>query len=282
MRSHGQARRARIASQGHCRRRRVKAAKEVTVKISISRRMAIGGAVAAAIAGAGSAVALAVERPSSDVFQACLRHNQGGLYHVTVNPSSPPACQPHDTLITWNESGPAGPPGPQGPKGDPGPQGPKGDPGPQGPKGDPGPQGPKGDPGPAGPTGPQGPPGILGLTRKVFDLSAIFAGGQPLPPGSADIATIGCDPGDRLVSGGLYATEHPSASTPGVSTVVEQSGPSADNVWKGVIKNDGTVAGHDVLSLFCAPASGAHVAAQAAPRVSGYRIRLRQAVKRGR
>jgi hypothetical protein len=112
----------------------------------------------------------------------------------------------------------------------------------------------------------------------VFDLSALFGGGKPLPPGSSDVAALSCG-ADRLVSGGLYATEDPL--TPGVSTVVEQSGASADNVWRGVISNDGTVPVHDFLSLICAPASTPQLTASAAPRVRGHRVRSGSAVSRG-
>lgn len=263
------------------------------MKVTISRRLAIGGAVVATVVGAGSAVALAVDQPSSDVIQGCLRHNQGGLYNVAVNPSSPPDCQPHDTLISWNRTGPAGPAGPQGPKGDPGPQGPQGDPGLQGPQGDPGPQGPQGDPGPQGdtgpqgPVGPQGPPGITGLTRRVFDLTALLGAGNPLPPGSIDVFFAVCNASERLVSGGAYTTEDP-VNTSGVSTVVEESGATADNVFKVAIKNDGSVPVHDFVSLICAPVSGGQLAVAGAPRlqaapksapsVKGHRITARHRV----
>jgi hypothetical protein len=58
------------------------------------------------------------------------------------------ACGYAEALITWNLTGPQGPPGPQGPMGL------------QGPQGIPGPAGAAGLPGPTGPTGPQGPAGI--------------------------------------------------------------------------------------------------------------------------
>src|SRR5262245_26420958 len=230
--------------------------------------MAIGGAVVVAVAGGGTAVALAVDQPSPDVFKACLRHNQGGLYNVTANPGSPPDCQPNDALVSWNQTGPAGAPGPQGPKGDPGLQGPQGE------------RGPMGDP------GPQGPPGLPGLTRRVFDLSALLAGGTPLAPGQIDVVFPACNTGERVVSGGAYTTEDPT-NTPGASTVVQESGATGDNVFKVAIKNDGSVAVHDFASLICAPpasfgqlaaagASRSRADAKPAPRVKGKRIRARR------
>jgi hypothetical protein len=210
--------------------------------------------------------------PSSDLYAPCLRHNQVDPYNLTVNPEAPPDYQPNDTSITWYATGPAGP---EGPKGDAGPQGPKGDPGPQGVKGDPGPQGVKGD------TGAQGPPGIAGLTRKVFDLTQRLGGGNPLPPGSIDVFFAVCNAGERVVSGGAYATED-ETTNPAVSLVLEQSGTTGDNIYKVALTNNGTVAVHDFVSLICAPVSGAQVAA-AAPRLRattrrthGHRINARR------
>jgi len=227
--------------------------------------MAIGGAVVAAVAGGGTAVALAVDQPSSDVFQGCLRHNQGGLYNVTLNSSSPPECQPNDTRVSWNQTGPAGAPGPQGPKGDPGAQGPQGE------------RGPMGD------RGPQGPPGLPGLVRRVFDLTALLGAGNPLPPGQIDVFFAVCNTGERVVSGGAYTTEDP-VNTAGASTVVQESGATGDNLFKVAIKNDGTVAVHDFVSLICAPpasfgqaaASRLRADAKSAPRVKGKRVKARR------
>lgn len=157
-------------------------------KPRLTKRVAVVGTTAVVMAAGGSAVALATTGSSADVYEGCLSHHLGALYHVHVNPTSPPRCLPHDTSITWNQTGPAGAVGPQGPKGATGdtgpagavgPQGPKGDTGdtgPAGPQGSPGPkgdtgpagpageQGPKGDTGPAGPQGPQGPQGASGVT----------------------------------------------------------------------------------------------------------------------
>jgi hypothetical protein len=130
----------------------------------LTRRVALTGAAFAAIAAGGSAVALATGSSSGDVYQGCLQHNLGALYSVKLNPTAPPRCLRGDTLVSWNQKGPAGAPGapgapgPAGPKGDTGPAGPKGDTGPAGS----GPAGPKGDTGPAGPAGPAGPKGDAG------------------------------------------------------------------------------------------------------------------------
>src|SRR4051812_40868151 len=95
----------------------------------ITRRVAVTGAAFAAIAVGGSAAALATSGSSGDVYQGCLQHNIGGLYNVKVNPTRPPSCLRGDSLIKWNQNGPAGAPG------TPGAPGSKGDTGPQGPKG---------------------------------------------------------------------------------------------------------------------------------------------------
>jgi hypothetical protein len=134
-------------------------------KPRITRRAAIVGVSVAAVAAGGSGVALATTQGSSNVYQGCLNHNLGALYNVEVNPTTRPRCLSRDTVISWNQTGPAGAAGPQGAKGDTGPAGPagdKGDTGAAGPAGPAGPAGAKGDTGPAGPQGPQGPQGPAG------------------------------------------------------------------------------------------------------------------------
>ena len=121
---------------------------------------------------------MATGSSSANVYEGCLSHKDGRLYNVQVNPSSAPTCSRGDTLITWNQSGPAGATGPSGPQGVTGPGGPKGDTGvtgPQGATGDTGvtgPQGATGDTGVTGPTGPEGPTGQNGS-----DGAGAFAGG---------------------------------------------------------------------------------------------------------
>jgi hypothetical protein len=133
----------------------------------LPRRAAIAGAIVAAIAAGGAAAALATDGSTSSVYQGCLGHGRGDLYNVKLNPSSPPSCQPHDTLISWNQTGPKGDTGPQGSQGDTGPQGAQGDTGPQGAQGDTGPQGPKGDTGATGQQGIKGDTGSAGMDGKT-------------------------------------------------------------------------------------------------------------------
>jgi hypothetical protein len=95
-------------------------------------RLIAGAAVIAALAGGGSAVALATDS-SANVYQSCLQHNNGTLYHVKLNASTPPRCRRDDKPISWNQTGPAGlrgAPGPAGAAGATGAPGQKGDPGP--------------------------------------------------------------------------------------------------------------------------------------------------------
>src|SRR5207244_3731635 len=88
-------------------------------KPHLTRRVTIIGATVAAVAAGGSAAALATTAGSSgDVYQGCLNHSLGAIYNIKVNPTSPPGCLPHDALMKWNQTGPAGAPGAAGPKGD--------------------------------------------------------------------------------------------------------------------------------------------------------------------
>jgi hypothetical protein len=201
-------------------------------KLVFGRRLAATGAVVAAVAGGGTAAALATGAGSSNVYEGCLNHRLGALYDVHLNRTSQPRCLRGDSAVTWNQTGPAGAAGPAGPKGDTGPAGPagggpqglKGDTGPAGPagaagpqglKGDTGPAGPagvaglKGDPGPAGPagpagsagpkgdTGPVGPAGSAGATSVVTRSAVVSIG-----PGSSGTQTAACHPGEHAIAGG--------------------------------------------------------------------------------
>ena len=55
-------------------------------------------------------------------IQACYNNTNGALRRV----NSAADCKNHETSISWNMAGPAGPPGPQGPAGVQGPVGPQG------------------------------------------------------------------------------------------------------------------------------------------------------------
>jgi hypothetical protein len=130
-------------------------------------RAAKAGAVGVLILLACAGLAVAATRDSSSVtYHGCV-HRTTGLLRV-IDPSQGESCRPNERGISFNETGPAGPPGLKGDTGAPGPQGVKGDtgaPGPQGVKGDtgaPGPQGVKGDTGATGPQGPQGDTGPQG------------------------------------------------------------------------------------------------------------------------
>jgi hypothetical protein len=211
------------------------------MKTAITRRLVVGGAmVAVAVAAAGSTAALASEQSSADVYQGCLSHNLGALYHVSTDASHPPRCLKHDTLISWNEKGQPGPAGVQGPKGDTGatgatgaagpkgdagptgPQGPTGVPGATGPTGATGPQGPKGDTGATGPQGPKGdtgPQGDTGAQGPAGALTLYWLGTQTTASSPNSTTKLSCDAGDRVYGGGVWGTS---------GVTVSESAPSGD------------------------------------------------------
>ena len=92
---------------------------------------------------------IAVAGGPGAVYTGCLT-NGGELIKVAIDTEPAGGCSGQQVEVSWNETGP---PGPVGPQGDPGPIGAQGDPGPAGPPG------PQGDPGPAGPQGVPGPSG---------------------------------------------------------------------------------------------------------------------------
>jgi hypothetical protein len=201
-------------------------------KLVFGRRLAVTGAVAAAVAGGATAAALATSAGSASVYEGCLNHRLGVLYDVHLNPASRPRCLRGASAVTWNQTGPAGAAGPAGPRGETGragpagggPQGLKGDTGPAGPAGAAGPQGPKGDTGPAGPAGAAGPQGLKGDTGPAGPAGPAGAAGPKgdtgpagsagatsvvtrsavvsVAPGSSGTQTASCNPGEHAIAGG--------------------------------------------------------------------------------
>src|SRR2546428_12472252 len=68
------------------------------------------------------AFATAHAEPPVNTIQACYNDTNGGLRRV----NSAADCRTHETPISWNIAGPAGPQGPAGGQGPGGPQGPAG------------------------------------------------------------------------------------------------------------------------------------------------------------
>jgi hypothetical protein len=112
---------------------------------------------------------------ANSTINACV--SKMGIVRI-IPEGSPTRCLKHETLLTWNTSGPEGEQGPKGDTGDIGPAGPQGEPGLKGDKGEQGeqgPSGPQGESGPAGPQGekgepgPQGPAGAGGASLRLED-----------------------------------------------------------------------------------------------------------------
>jgi hypothetical protein len=207
--------------------------------VKVPRRAVIAGAAVAAIGGGGAAAALAVSSSSGDVFKGCLQHNVGALYNVKVNPSSPPHCLVHDTVVTWNQTGQPGAPGatgPAGPKGDAGPTGPSGTgtPGPTGPAGPTGDTGPKGDTGPAGPT-----------SKQVNTFGPV-----DVPTGSQANLIESCTSSafPTLISGG-YSTNPPNVV--GLAATID--GPNGADLWQVQIVNTSGVTVAFTVYTICGP-----------------------------
>jgi hypothetical protein len=138
------------------------------------------------------------QQASAQVIYAC-RTTTGTLYEVTAGARCPGGTTP----VSWNVTGPQGPPGapgPQGPAGATGPAGPIGPAGATGPAGPVGPigltgpagargaTGPAGPIGPAGATGPAGPVGPIGLTGPAGATGATGPAGPIGPAGATGLA----------------------------------------------------------------------------------------------
>jgi len=102
--------------------------------------MLAAGATLAVTATGG--IALASDAAATGTITACYR--PGSRTAELQLPSTPGSCPRDDKTLTWNQTGPQGPPGAQGLQGQPGAQSLQGQPGAQGLQGQPGAQGPQG------------------------------------------------------------------------------------------------------------------------------------------
>src|ERR687898_601427 len=87
----------------------------------VRARWLLVGAVVGAV---GGGAALAAIPDSSGAINGCYQKNVGNLR--VIDPSAGDSCRPSEIAISWSQTGPQGPPGPQGPAGSPPPPGPAG------------------------------------------------------------------------------------------------------------------------------------------------------------
>ncbi len=193
--------------------------------------------------GLGSVANVLADNPVT--YYACTT-SQGSLYDVGT---TRPTCRNGDTVIYWNQVGPAGPQGPQGltgatglqgPTGATGPQGLTGATGPQGPTGATGPQGLTGATGPQGPTGATGPQGPAGVSNYVKATTQMTA-----TPGAFSILPVACPDGEMVLGGGFSSSpdgngeyEHVLRSQPG--TWVDPYTGISSGAWLVEIYNGAT------------------------------------------
>ena len=103
--------------------------------------------VGLAVGASGIAYAAIPSDPGGEIT-GCYANRNGDVR--IIDPQTGETCTKTETLIKWNQTGPAGPAGPAGSQGAQGETGPVGPPGPQGATGATGAQGPQGEAGPAG------------------------------------------------------------------------------------------------------------------------------------
>jgi hypothetical protein len=172
------------------------------------RGWSVAGATVAICTAAG--VAYATIPGSDNVISGCYSKQSGDLRVIDTQAGK--TCLSSELPISWNQRGPAGPPGLKGDKGDVGPPGPqglpgeKGDPGPQGAQGI---QGDKGDPGPEGPTGPAGTNGVSAW-ELMFRSTTIA-------PRASGSAFVSCSAGKRPFGGGGMGEDNLETGSEGIA-----------------------------------------------------------------
>ena len=111
------------------------------------RRVALA-AMTVALVGVGGVAWSQI--PADGTISACYK-NDGSLRLVGATDE----CTKRETLVQWNQAGPAGPAGPQGPTGE---------------------RGPAGERGPVGERGPEGPPATVFSQRVILRIANRFDG----------------------------------------------------------------------------------------------------------
>ena len=150
--------------------------------------VAVLAVLVTAVVLSGINFAVAANGPTGSTYWACARNGQIDADSIQVN--TPPKCDRHETLVSWNQTGPVGgtgTPGTPGAAGGTGPQGGTGQAGTPGGTGGTGPQGgtgATGGTGGIGGTGPAGPPGGTGLQGGTGPAGrSAPAAGESCPPG---------------------------------------------------------------------------------------------------
>lgn len=177
-----------------------------------------------ALGGAGAADA-ASTTPAKGTLTACVSHETGGFYNLTIGPNADKACRTGDVRVRWSQTGAAGPRGTagtvgargdQGPEGAPGIQGPQGIPGEAGADGQDGQDGADGLPGATGADGQDGTDGqdgAPGAKGDKGDTGPSVASTRTMKTASVDVAasaslttTVACDAGSVAVGAGWEDT----------------------------------------------------------------------------
>lgn len=159
------------------------------------------------VLGLGAGLVCGSAQAASGVITACV----GRTGAVQILLKSNQKCPRGATVLTWNETGPAGTQEPTGPAGASGSMGAIGPAGPIGPAGAPGAMGPAGPPGAAGPMGATGHQGVAGPRGPQGPpppqplQSLHLASGIPFTAGSrVQVQVMNCDRPVSLLITGYY------------------------------------------------------------------------------
>src|SRR4051794_7240202 len=208
--------------------------------------VAIGACAVTAVLGSAITYAFAEPSPPTHTFYACARGNQVRAHSITVD--STPRCSKHETVVSWNENGAAGPTGAPGATGQDGVAGPTGA---TGLAGAPGATGQNGVAGPTGATGLAGPTGATGQN------------GVAGPTGATGLAGPTGATGQNGVAGptGATGSAGPSGGPPGPAGPTGAQGATGANGQNGVsgyqvVSKNGTVPHASFVNDFVACPTG--------------------------
>ena len=162
---------------------------------------------------AGAAIASPID--GSGVIHGCYTNTPINGSHVFVLQDAGITCPKGTTAVSWNQTGPAGPPGATGPAGQTGATGPQG---------------------PVGPAGPQGPAGSSTAGPSGLDTTVVYASGTGNVPAYC--------PADHpyVLGGGVNPIEANVAIQDSLpSGPLSEEMPGNTHGWFGVSSSEGSI-----------------------------------------
>jgi hypothetical protein len=178
-----------------------------------------------ALAAGGVGVATGAIPTSSGKIDGCSLKLTGSLR--VIDKEAGQSCLARlETPLSWNATGPQGPPGA---------------------KGEPGIAGPQGNAGAQGEPGQKGEPGSIAALQTYLRSRT----SESIAPGERGDETVACDPGDLAISGFWEATSGSAHGATHVSASISKPAPNQRSWDLSLDNNDSSVAAEVLVGAVC-------------------------------